>query len=98
MDKIKELIKQYDDIKTSIVDAIKDFVKNKGGKITLDYYFYIHEENIEIELTSLYLENDKLCCSLRHYDDLEKKLGYINENSFSGDTFRYLLSYLDKIY
>ena len=41
MDKIKELIKQYDDIKKSIVDAIKEFVENKGGKITIENDFYI---------------------------------------------------------
>lgn len=98
MDKIKKLIKQYDDIKQSIVDTIKEFVENKGGKITLENYFYIHEEDIEIELQSLYIKNNILYYDFRYYDDGVEDISYICVNTFSGDTFRCLLNYLYKTY
>ena len=95
MDKIKELIKQYDDIKKSIVDAIKEFVENKGGKITIETDFYINEDDVEIELQSLYIENDILYYNFCYYDDLEEDNAPISTDSFTGDTFRELLKYLD---
>ncbi len=97
MDKIKKLIKQYDDIKKSIVDTIKEFVENKGGKITLDTYFYIHDD-IEIELQSLYIENDNLFFAIRYHEDREEDIILIRDTKFSGDTFRCLLNHLYKNY
>lgn len=95
MDKIKELIKQYDDIKKSIVDAIKEFVENQGGKITIENDFYINEDDVEIELQSLYIENDILYYNFLYYNDLEEDNAPISTDSFSGDVFRNLLNYLD---
>lgn len=98
MSKFKELISQYDDVKKSLVDSVKEFVENKGGKIALEDYFYINENDEEIELQSLYIKNDKLYCAFRYYEDCEDDFSYIDENTFSGDTFRNLLNYLNKTF
>lgn len=98
MSKYKELIIQYDRIKQSLIDYIKEIVKDKGGIIEFENYFYIHEEYVEIELINLYIKNDKLYCKFRHYEDLAKDCTCIKINDFSGDTFRNLLHYLDNTY
>lgn len=98
MNKYKELIIQYDRIKQSLIDSIKEIVKDKGGIIDLENYFYIHEDDMEIELINLYIKDDKLYCNFRYYEDLAKDCTCINVNKFSGDTFRYLLLYLDRTY
>lgn len=98
MSKFKELITQYDDIKKSLVDSIKEFVEDKGGKLTLEEEFYIDEDEVEISLQCLYIKNDKLYSSFLYVDDMEEDNGPIYTKSFSGDTFRNLLSYLDNTF
>lgn len=98
MSKFKELIIQYDDIKKSLLDSIKEFVNNKGGELTLEEKFYINEGEVEISLQSLYIKNDKLYSSFLYVDDMEEDNGPINAKTFSGDTFRNLLDYLDKTF
>lgn len=98
MSKIKEIINQYDDIKKSLVDTIKEFVNDKGGKITLEDYFYVNEKDAEIEMQSLYIKDDKLYCTFQYYDDGEEDFSYIGENTFSGDTLRNLLNYIYKTF
>lgn len=98
MSKVKEVINQYDEIKKSLVSSIKEFVNDKGGKITLEDYFYVDEKDAEIEIQSLYVKNDKLYCTFQYYDDEEEDYDYINENSYNGDTLRDLLEYIYKIF